>query len=133
MVTFFVGLRLVVDDRLQLSALGGELVSQLGALDVAIDEGKFSHVISPLVTEREAEGGQQRLGFFVGLRGGGDADVQPTQRVDLVVLDFGENDLLFHPDVVVATAVERATEIPRKSRTRGSATATRRSRNSYMR
>ncbi|KAG1254987.1 hypothetical protein G6F68_010595 [Rhizopus microsporus] len=56
LVTFFVGLRLVVDDRLQLSALGSELVSQLGALDVAIDEGKFCHVISPLVTEREAEG-----------------------------------------------------------------------------
>src|SRR5690606_14684548 len=29
--------------------------------------------------------------------------------VDFVVFDFGENDLLFHPDVVVTPAVEGAT------------------------
>lgn len=97
MVTFFVGLRLVVDDRLQFGALGGILVSQLGALDITIDEGEFSHVISPLVTEREAEGRQQRLGFVVSLGGGGDADVQPTQRVDLVVFDFGKMICSFTP------------------------------------
>src|ERR1700743_1430704 len=59
------------------------------------------------VSERELEAGEQRLRFFVGLRGGRDADVQPTQRVDLVVINFGENDLLFHTDVVVAATVER--------------------------
>src|ERR1700746_4003586 len=61
------------------------------------------------VSERELEAGEQRLGFFVSLRGGRDADVQPTQRVDLVVIDFGENDLLFHTDVVVAATVECTT------------------------
>src|ERR1700712_312583 len=60
------------------------------------------------VSERELEAGEQRLRFVVGLRGGRDADVQPTQRVDLVVIDLGENDLLFHTDVVVAATVERS-------------------------
>src|SRR6185369_12192192 len=59
--------------------------------------------------ERELECSQQRLAFFVGLGGGGEADVHATQRVDLVVLDLGKNDLLFDADVVVATAIERAT------------------------
>src|SRR5690606_4123167 len=69
----------------------------------------------PLVAEREAEGGQQGLGFLVGLRAGGDADVHATHSVDLVVFDFGENDLFLYPDVVVATAIEctarHATEV----------------------
>src|ERR1700758_1806818 len=59
------------------------------------------------VSERELEAGEQSLCFVVGLRSCRDADVQPTQCVDLVVIDFGENDLLFHTDVVVAPAVER--------------------------
>src|ERR1700754_3086290 len=58
------------------------------------------------VSERELEAGEQCLGFVVGLRSRGDADVQPTQCVDFVVVDLGENDLLFHTDVVVATTVE---------------------------
>src|SRR5690606_35433494 len=32
-----------------------------------------------------------------------------THCVDFVVFNFGENDLLFNPDVVVATAIERTT------------------------
>src|SRR5690606_39029234 len=74
LITLFVGLRLIVDDRLQFRTLGCVFLSQLGALDIAIDEGKFCHVIAPLVTERETEGRQQRLGFLVGLGGRGDAD-----------------------------------------------------------
>src|ERR1700733_10564682 len=61
------------------------------------------------VSERELEAGEQCLCFVVSLRGGGDADVQPTQCVDLVIVDFGENDLLFHTDVVVAATIERTT------------------------
>src|ERR1700730_18712577 len=64
------------------------------------------------VSERELEAGEQILCFVVGLRGRRDADVQPTQRVDLVVIDFGENDLLFHTDVVISTTVERTTGHP---------------------
>src|SRR5690606_19177169 len=52
---------------------------------------------------------QQSLGFVVVLRGGRDADVQPTDRVDLVVLDFRENDLFLDADVVVAATVKRTT------------------------
>src|ERR1700722_11537568 len=61
------------------------------------------------VSERELEAGEQSLCFVVGLRSCRDADVQPTQCVDLVVVDFGENDLLFHTDVVVAATIERTT------------------------
>src|ERR1700761_1180299 len=67
------------------------------------------------VSERELEAGEQCLCFVVSLRSRRDADIQPTQRVDLVVVDCGENDLLFHTDVVVATPVEctarHATEV----------------------
>src|SRR5690606_7655911 len=60
----------------------------------------------PLVAEREVEGGQQCLGFLVSLGAGGDADVHPTDSVDLVVFDFGKDDLFLHTDVVVATTIK---------------------------
>src|SRR5690606_33763150 len=63
----------------------------------------------PLVAEREVEGGQQCLGFLVSLGAGGDADVHTTDSVDLVVFDFGKDDLFLHTDVVVATAIESTT------------------------
>src|SRR5690606_13665595 len=47
LVAFFVGLRLVVDDGLECRALCSVLLGQLGPLDIAIDEGKFCHVIAP--------------------------------------------------------------------------------------
>ena len=57
----------------------------------------------------------------------------PADRVDLVVLDFRKNDLLLDAQVEVAAAVEGSPDTPRKSRTRGSAIDTSRSRNSYIR
>src|SRR3954468_12758032 len=63
---------------------------------------------SLLVLEREAERREQRARFVVGLGGGVDRDVHAADRVDLVVLDLGEDDLLLHAEAVVATAVERA-------------------------
>src|SRR6218665_2549825 len=48
------------------------------------------------------------LGFFVGPGRGGDADIETTQCIDLVVLDFRKNDLLLDADVVVAAALEGA-------------------------
>ena len=56
------------------------------------------------ILERELEGGEQGLGFCVGLRGRGDADVHTPERVDLVVLDFREDDLFLDAHVVVALA-----------------------------
>src|SRR5215472_15797350 len=59
--------------------------------------------------EREAERGEQRPRLVVRLCSRGDGDVEPTQGVDLVVLDFRENDLLLDPEAVVAPAIESAT------------------------
>src|SRR5690606_19237033 len=68
-----------------------------------------SFAMAASVSEREFKSGEKRFGFVVGLRGGGDADIHTTQCIDLVVLDLGENDLLFHTDVVVATTIECTT------------------------
>src|ERR1700690_1964981 len=56
--------------------------------------------------EGEFKRGKQGLGLCVALGGRGDGDVHATQRIDLVVLDFGKHDLLTHPHVVVASAVK---------------------------
>ena len=53
------------------------------------------------VLEREFECNEQRFGFVVAFRGGRDADIQTTQCVNFVILDLGEDDLLFHTDVVM--------------------------------
>src|SRR3982751_3933268 len=60
------------------------------------------------VLEREAERREQRARLVVGLGGGVECDVHAADRVDLVVLDLGEDDLLLHAEAVVAAAVERA-------------------------
>ena len=70
--------------------------------------------------------------FVIGLRGGRERDVHAAQRVNLVVPRSRENDLLFHTEIEVAATVKPRGEMPRKSRTRGSATLTKRSRNSYI-
>src|SRR5690606_16475570 len=46
-ITLFVSLGLIVNNRLERSTFGGVFFSHLGALDIAIDEGKFCHVIAP--------------------------------------------------------------------------------------
>src|SRR5262245_25122158 len=63
---------------------------------------------NPSVLERKPERREQRPRLVVGLRRGGDADVQPPERVDLVVVDLREDDLFLHAERVVAAAVERA-------------------------
>src|SRR5688500_19190484 len=49
---------------------------------------------------------EERTAFRVGLGGRHDADIETLDRVDLVVLDFREDDLLADAERVVATAVE---------------------------
>src|SRR5487761_1917293 len=61
-----------------------------------------------LVPERKLERGEQRLRFGVGLRGRRDRDVHAPDRVDLVVLDLREDDLLLDAHVVIAATVEAA-------------------------
>src|SRR5512138_1205408 len=68
----------------------------------------FDTCADPLLLERETEGAQQGLALVVRLRAGRDADVQAADRVDLVVLDLGKDDLFLDADVVVPAAVERA-------------------------
>src|SRR5690606_2824512 len=51
-------------------------------------------------------GTQQRATFVVVTGSGGQGDVQTTQGIDLVVIDFREDDLLLHTHAVVATTVE---------------------------
>src|SRR4051794_3437815 len=58
--------------------------------------------------ERKTERGEERARLVVRLRAGGDGDVHAAQRVDLVVIDLGENDLLLEAEAVVAAAVEGA-------------------------
>src|SRR3990172_6184376 len=61
-----------------------------------------------IALEGKAESGEKRPSFVVGFRGGGNADVHPPQGIDLVVLDFRENDLFFDAQAVVAAPVEGA-------------------------
>src|SRR6185312_15021562 len=60
-----------------------------------------------LLAERETEGFEQGLAMLVVLRRRGDRDVHAPELVDLVVLDFRENDLFLDAEAVVAAAVER--------------------------
>ena len=60
----------------------------------------------PLVSERSAQSLQQLLGFLVGLSGGNEADVHAADRVNLVEVDLGEDDLFLQAEGVVAAAVE---------------------------
>src|ERR1700733_11427353 len=66
--------------------------------------------------ERHAELREQRAPFFVRLRRRHEADVETLDRIDTVVVDLGENDLLAKAERVVAFAVERlagdALEVP---------------------
>src|SRR6185369_11353853 len=104
-VTLLVGTLGVVGHRLQLGKLLGVLGDQLLALVFTLLEGEFRHWCNPLVLEREAKGAQQRPALVVVLGAGRDADVQPADRVDLVVLDLRKDDLFLDADVVVAAAV----------------------------
>src|SRR5437867_9202522 len=67
-----------------------------------------SFAMAASVLEREFERGEQRFGFRVRLRRGGDRDVHAPQRIDFVVIDFRENDLFFDAHVEIAAAVEGA-------------------------
>src|SRR6476659_7398362 len=56
--------------------------------------------------EGHAEEFKKLLALLVGLRRRHDADLQPAETVDLVIIDLGERELLAKPEGVVAAAVE---------------------------
>src|ERR1700749_1115203 len=68
----------------------------------------FAMVLPSLLSERKAERCQERPSFLVGACGRDDGDVHAAGRVDFVVVDLGEDQLLGHPEGVVAASVERA-------------------------
>src|SRR3954452_18488460 len=89
----------------------------LGGTRLAHPLGKLGHLLgvlgSPdiggaLAAERHAERLEQRVGLGVGRGARRDRDVEPANRVDRVVVDLGEDDLLADAEVVVASAVEGA-------------------------
>ncbi len=83
-----------------------ELITQRGigqGMSILI----FAMVLAGLLSERKAERCQERPSFLVGACGRHDGDVHAAGRVDLVVVDLGEDQLLGHPERVVAVAVER--------------------------
>src|SRR5262245_22710683 len=57
--------------------------------------------------EREAERGQQRTALVIGRGGRHDRDVHTSNRVDLVVVDLGKDQLLGDTERVIAPPVER--------------------------
>src|SRR6187431_3268384 len=61
-----------------------------------------------LLAEREIEGIEQGLALLVVLRRRRNRDVHSPELIDLVVLDFRENDLFLDAEAEVAAAVERA-------------------------
>src|SRR3569832_623537 len=65
-----------------------------------------SFAMATSVSERKFKCGEKRFRFVVSLRGGRDANVHTAQCVDLVVLDFRENDLFLDADVIVAATIE---------------------------
>src|ERR1019366_7229603 len=60
-----------------------------------------------VATERKAEGAQERPAVVVRRGCGDDGDVHTADGVDLVVVDFGEDELLSHAERVVAAPIER--------------------------
>ena len=59
-----------------------------------------------LTLEREAEGVEEGLAFGIGLGGRHDRDVHASGGIDRVVVDLREDELVVHPERVVAAAVE---------------------------
>ena len=68
---------------------------------------RFSHfVFPPLFLKRSAQQRKQFTRFFIGFRGGDEADVHTTDLVNFIVVNFREDKLFFEAHVVVAAAVK---------------------------
>ena len=56
--------------------------------------------------EGHTEECEELASLFVGVRGSGDDDVQAADFIDFIVVDFGEDELFFDAEGVIASAVE---------------------------
>src|SRR5690554_7915848 len=73
-------------------------------------------MIFSLVTERELQRFKQSAAFFVGFSSSSDSHIHTTDLVYFVVVNFWENDLLFHTILVVPTALKGFPIITTKAR-----------------
>jgi len=93
-VTLFVRLARVINDRLQRRTLGAYFAARRARFFSRSISASLATVTSVL---NGIEAGEQCLRFIVSLRVVRDADVQPTKRVDLVVIDLGKMICSFTP------------------------------------
>jgi len=105
LVAFIVGALSALDRRLQCGTPCSEALHCTCTFALAGNHGILCHV-STSVPEREVESSQQGASFFVRIRSCCKCNIHTTQGIDLVVINFGENDLLFHAHVVVAATVK---------------------------
>src|SRR5437899_6590777 len=71
-----------------------------------LDQCLLRQLGSALPSERKAEGGQEGPALGVRACRRDNRDVHAPRGVDLVVIDLGEDQLLVHPERVVAASVE---------------------------
>ena len=67
----------------------------------------FAMGLLGLLLKRESVRSQERTTFLIGAGCGHNRDIKATRGVDLVVLEFGEDQLVVDPEGVVAISVER--------------------------
>src|SRR5262249_46363802 len=97
------------DQLFELRTLVGVLFNGFGTALLALNHARLRHKPGILLLpEREVESLEQRSALTVIPRRRGNRDVHAPDLVDLVVLDLGENDLLFHTQAVIALPIERA-------------------------
>src|SRR5262245_43059894 len=118
----FRGAARAADDFLQLRALRRVLLHDPRATLLALDHARLGHTVciscctsGNLFPEREVESFEQRATLLVVRCRRRDGDIHAPDRVDLVVLDLGENNLFLDTEAVVAATIEgtrrHATEV----------------------
>jgi len=70
-------------------------------------EGLFCHTPPPSGPKRKSKLLQQGAGLLIVLGSGVEADIHPPDHIDLVVLNLGEDDLLFDSQRIIAASVKR--------------------------
>jgi len=93
-------------NSLKLLTLFIVLIYEKFALCFAILHRSFCHNSAPLLTEREVEGSEKFACFVIGLGSGGNGYIETTNRVNLVEINFREDDLFTNAHGVIATTIE---------------------------
>src|SRR5947209_6337436 len=80
--------------------------SAIGSVTVPIKSGRLCSRFLRAVSERHPHFAQERLGFFVCLRGSDDCNIKTDVALDFIELDLGKNGLIRHPECVVAVPIK---------------------------